>query len=325
MKRPDPARPAFTLIELLVVIAIIAVLIGLLLPAVQKVREAAARMKCGNNLKQIGLAMHLHEGTYGTFPPGTMASGRFVYGSTGGDEWVYLLHFLLPYLEQDNYYRLLRGPNFDLQNPWALPLAAWPTETIGLPLNAFLCPSDGSPAVGGAECPARPLARSNYLGIFSGYNDGENAFQSNSQARAVFNMGKGTRTAEITDGTSNTIALAEYLRGPTDAETTGYFYQNHAGAQFLYMTLQPNSAAPDNRFEYFTYCPSDGKYNQPGKNLPCVTGPQDQNYASPRSRHGGGVNAVQCDGSVRFFTNGISLTTWRALGTIAGGEILGDY
>jgi prepilin-type N-terminal cleavage/methylation domain-containing protein len=330
---PRRVRRAFTLIELLVVIAIIAVLIGLL-PAVQKVRDAAARIQCANNLHQIGLAMHAYEGEFGAFPPGTKAFYRFSYSNdpvaTGGYEWVYLLHYLLPYLEQGAYYRALNGPAFDFMNPWVSG-TPWPATTENVPLASFLCPSDPGTRfgmAGPAGGPQRRLARSNYLGIFSGYNTGENYLQTNPKARAVFNMGLNTptRILDITDGTSNTIAIAEYLRGPAESMTHGWFYTAQAGCQFLYMTLGPNSTSPDTR----GWCVAGSGENLPGQNLPCVygggtSGVGYEDYASPRSRHFGGLNALLCDGSVRFFTNGISIPAWRAFGTIAGGETPSDF
>ena len=318
----------FTLIELLVVIAIIAILIGLLLPAVQKVREAAARMRCSNSLKQIGLAMHSFQSVTNTFPPGTMAKTRFSYTwdpvTTGGYEWPYFLHFLLPYLEQDNFHKSLNGNKFDIQNPWSAP-AAWPAAAKDKPLTVFQCPSDGQ---GGAlkDGGGLLIPSSNYLGIFCGLNDGENYNNTFGSQQGVFRFGRGTRVTDIKDGTSNTMAVAEYLTGLNETDIRGFFYTNRAGAQFLYTTLTPNSSSPDNLYAFHpSFCPSDGSRNKPAMNLPCVGADTDANYASPRSRHSGGVNILLCDGSVRFVQNGIDINTWRRLGAIADGNPLGDY
>ena len=321
----------FTLVELLVVITIIGILISLLLPAVQAAREAARRMQCSNNLKQIGLAMHNFESQNGTFPPGTMSKLRFSYENTttsGGYEWPYFLHYLLPHLEQQAYHDALDGPRFDLENPWDKP-DLWPATVSKVALPMLLCSSD---SVGGNlqdynASNGLQLSKSNYLGIFSGLCDGDNydasGYYKDSIAtqRAVFRPCKGTTIADIKDGTSNTMAVAEYLKGldPTDAR--GGFYTNRAGCKFLYATTGPNSSVQDSLCSYnSSFCPSDGSRNQPSENLPCIGGSDIENFATPRSRHVGGVNVVFCDGSVHFVQDGIDATTWRCLGWIADGN-----
>ena len=156
-------RKGFTLIELLVVIAIIAILIALLLPAVQQAREAARRTTCKNNLKQLGLALHNYHDTHSIFPPG--ATGFVI------PEWKYLLHHIMPFVDQTAYYNTIMV-NPALPNPWA---AAWPASVQGVAIPGFLCPSDGmggAIAAGPSLANLSQVAKSNYLGIFSGLNDG---------------------------------------------------------------------------------------------------------------------------------------------------------
>jgi prepilin-type N-terminal cleavage/methylation domain-containing protein/prepilin-type processing-associated H-X9-DG protein len=321
---PNPRLGGFTLIELLIVITIIGILISLLLPAVQAAREAARRLQCQNNLKQVGLALRSFESQNDAFPAGTMSKMRFSYEYTEvsgpGYEWPCFLHFLLPYLEQQGYYDALRGPYFDIQNPWGAP-DDWPLAARNVSLSVLLCPSD---ALGGnfATNPnwaSFPMLKGNYLGIFSGLNDSDGFNAGNQRQLAVFRYFRGTPIAKITDGTSNTMAVAEYLKGVDSNDVRGWFYTNRAGSKTLYVTLGPNSAAPDNINGYF--CPGGGSPNDPSANLPCTSAGNDD-YASPRSRHPGGVNTVFCDGSVHFIQNSIDMQTWQSLGWIADGNAI---
>jgi prepilin-type N-terminal cleavage/methylation domain-containing protein/prepilin-type processing-associated H-X9-DG protein len=293
-------RRAFTLIELLVVLAVIAVLIGLLLPAVQKVREAASRMKCANNLKQIGLACHNYHDAQKSLPPGYLALSSYVDGATDtapGWGWA---AFLLPYLEQDN---LSRQINFTqpVQGPAAAQV-----------LPGFLCPSDVVPpspftVTSAAGAPVAVLAPSSYAATC-----GPDASDvADPTGLGVFYRNSQTRLTDVTDGTSQTVlagdrawsqALGAWAGAPAGAVM-------RAGAQNPW----PNAtaAAPCLVLAH--------------NNWVNIRTDSDGGLDDFSSNHPGGVNLLFADGSVHFVQSitgeGQLHADFQALGTRAGGEV----
>jgi prepilin-type N-terminal cleavage/methylation domain-containing protein/prepilin-type processing-associated H-X9-DG protein len=305
--RTRAIRRAFTLIELLVVIAIIAILIGLLLPAVQKVREAAARIKCQNNLKQWALAVHNYNDAYGMFPPGHNSSPRHT--------WV---PYLWPFIEQQNtltmYGNVLTQqfytPNATIYNTM--------NGACGVKVPEYYCPSDyganlDDPSQTYCRCRGNyvvnwgPLAIDGKLtGVLGPFGDlGANPATPQQ-----------TLIASITDGTSNTLLMSECLMAQShdDNDWRGDF-QNDQG-EFCFSTLiTPNSTSPD--------LIDSGWYQNNPVMGPAAAASSAQYYGA-RSRHINGVNVSLCDGSVRFCSNSISLATWEAVGSINGGDIPGS-
>jgi prepilin-type N-terminal cleavage/methylation domain-containing protein/prepilin-type processing-associated H-X9-DG protein len=312
----------FTLVELLVVITIIGILIALLLPAVQAAREAARRSQCSNNLKQIGLAILGFEEANHKLPRGA--------GAASGSIWPCFLHFIMPYMELEGYYMAIKGPKFDLVVPWDSTAAStWPS-TMEIALPALLCPSDTGfgLAVSNVSVPHPLVSKSNYLGIFGGLSDGQawnDSYATNQQA--VFRCSAETPLSDIKDGTSNTMAVAEYLKGLDANDCRAQPYSSRAGLKMLYVTLGPNSPSKDNLLDHPNFCPATLAHHHPESNLPCQPdGNGNNNFASPRSRHPGGVHVLFCDGSVHFIQDNIAMTPWRSLGFINDGTPpTGDY
>jgi prepilin-type N-terminal cleavage/methylation domain-containing protein/prepilin-type processing-associated H-X9-DG protein len=278
---------AFTLIELLVVIAIIAILIGLLLPAVQKVREAANRIKCSNNLKQMGLALHCYVDSYGRFPP--------AYAATNMDPGWGWGSFVLPFLEQAPLYSALGVPmrRFgDGQNP-ADPKTN-PYTQLRLPL--FRCPSDTGPDLNSIRL---NFAMSNYRAV-AGATDYP-IFTANLDMGGVLFQNSKIRIPDITDGTSNTLALGECLFD-VQVDKRAAIWPGMSG-------LRDGAIWISDVMWWVDDASAD------------INGPAPQAFSS---RHPGGAFFVFCDGSVRFFTAGGNVQNLKWLACRNDGHIVNN-
>jgi prepilin-type N-terminal cleavage/methylation domain-containing protein/prepilin-type processing-associated H-X9-DG protein len=298
MPRVNLLRKAFTLIELLVVIAIIAVLIGLLIPAVQKVRAAAARIQCENNLKQIGLALHNYENTYKAFPPGRTT----VFPQ---HSW---MAAILPYIEQQNVFKLYNY-KVDWNNPQNY--AAIQTQVV-----IFNCPVTPDGQRVDSTISAQPAcgdystvsAIKNFVGVncfgYIGILDPDDARLIGALVRD-----HKTRILQITDGTSNTIMVAE------DAGRPGAYMTGGRTITVNPIMKEGGWADPGAPFSIDGSNPGDGSV--PG---PCPM--NCSNNSEVYSWHDAGANVSFADGSVRLLSSNIDLCTLAKLVTRAGGEVV---
>jgi prepilin-type N-terminal cleavage/methylation domain-containing protein/prepilin-type processing-associated H-X9-DG protein len=319
--RTSAAPRAFTLIELLVVITIIGILMALLLPAVQAAREAARRMQCSNNLKQIGLALHNYHTSLGCFPPGYLSAysspgyetSEDAYTGDTGPGWSWAA-MVLPYIEQNNLPINFSKPIGDPANAIA--------RVSSLPV--FLCPSDGGDktfdvSTGGSSV---TVAHSDYVGMFGSPEiSPDPGFLSpdperGPKSRGMFCRNVAVKFADVKDGTSNTIFVGERSSNLAYATWTG---------SVMGGGVPPKSPNP---------------YNYGAEGAPVlVLGHTGTIYDSPPhtpnnsvnhvddfwSEHPQGANFLFVDGSVQQINDTIDPAVWRALGTKAGGEQIGGY
>jgi prepilin-type N-terminal cleavage/methylation domain-containing protein/prepilin-type processing-associated H-X9-DG protein len=352
-------RQAFTLIELLVVIAIIAILIGLLLPAVQKVREAAARMSCTNNLKQIGLGMHNYESTYQQLPPGsqipwwpsqTDKDDFLDFTQPFGPNWAVML---LPYIEQGNLY-VQANPEGYPGVPITIGTA--PTNANqtwrslrGMDLKIYQCPSDPwtrqhyNDPTGGP--PEKDWARGNY-GATAGWEDYDHVANGHTKktsqagvmrgfvASPMFSANYGARFAEVVDGLSNTIMIGELRAGKSPLDPRGVWALGFPSSSIVNAGRAAYNPTPNNILgdsgndgdEIQTcskfWTPTIGSLDGMG----CIRNGTLMTSGMSRSMHPGGVNACFGDGSVRFIKNNIDEQTWCFLISKADGQVIsGNY
>jgi prepilin-type N-terminal cleavage/methylation domain-containing protein/prepilin-type processing-associated H-X9-DG protein len=331
-------RRGFTLVELLVVIAIIVLLISLLLPAIQKVRAAADRMRCGSNMRQLVIAAHNYDNSYNTLPPGmgpvpVLPPGPF--GSAGSSR-ASILALILPFVEKDSKYKL-----FDFRYDVNGSLVN--SEARLQDVEVYLCPADPSQTYFPWGSVGAPVGRSNYFGCMGArpnpYDKGSAlagifTLDTTAEMNAHHNHASALKIGHIYDGTSNTAMFSEVRRGnkagsgtavdlwdarilgklPSDPNVVNspcnplIFSLRYTGLQYyrnlITTSLYSHTALP----------------NSP--NGDCINSAFNQAHVAARSYHPGGVNVAFADGGLRFVGNNINIDVWRALGTVRNGETI---
>lgn len=324
------SNKGFTLVELLVVIAVIGVLVSLLLPAVQSAREAARRMQCSNNLKQIALGLHNRHDTYGAFPP-ILTTGSSGPTYSTQHNWIV---YVLPFIEQGSVWDMVYFPTRPIDDPYyttsnvdnsalgnSIDMNNLPASQVFIP--TFICPSDPAGQVRQPESEGG-RASTNYVG-----NQGSDP--NFTTGNGVFYRNSKRRIADIADGTTNTLLVSECLRGDFNLDTLRDNYvgvrnvsdaTNIESCQSLTPNFSDRGAAwiggQSANSTFITARPPNDRY------VDCW-GPSlgSTNFAA-RSMHKGGVNAARCDGSVSFVTNSINPIVWAAMGTRARGEVVSE-
>jgi prepilin-type N-terminal cleavage/methylation domain-containing protein len=340
----NPWRPAFTLIELLVVIAIIAILIALLVPAVQRVRESANRTQCQNNLHQSGLALHSYHDDKKQFPPGYI-DGNTNPASTPdndvGPGWGWAA-FLLPYLEyHDVYYKI------DFSKGVGIGVNAQVSQT---PLPVYQCPSDGNqqsvPIYDSSFTnPIAMVAHGNYVGCngwVECFGNAGGKYQPSSDGGAaedgdggktstglggdgLFYRNSKNKIANVTDGMSNTIFVGERSGNHSPSTWTAAITKGRVPAWMAVQPPSPYSPPPGPAYDNADYGEALVLAHGNATHVPSADFPIYDPDTFYSTHAGSGANFVFGDGSVHFLTSGMTATTFQSLCTMAGGEVATDW
>ena len=327
-------RRAFTLIELLVIIAIIGTLIGLLLPAVQKIREGAARTRCANNLKQIGPALHTYHDTFGVFPPGYTDLNTDPNNTPDNDlgpGWGWSA-YLLPYLEQGDLFRQI-----DFKTGVGLGSNSAPSQTQ---IAVFQCPSDPYQQNFTVWPTTISVAHSNYVGCngweecFSnaggnGTGDGSGADGlvggSGRSGNGLFYRNSNYRIADVTDGLTGTIFVGERSGNHSPSTWTGAVAGGQCPAWMASQPVVPYSPPPGPAYDNADFGEALVLAHCNATHIPSADFPiyDPDTFYSMHSQPG--ANFLFGDGSVHYLTSSINPFTYQHMATIAGGETLGDW